>query len=230
MSSLPPEVGTIEEVDMAVAVNTGEVVQVLVQYTIEEQECENVLYFRAQAADTDMLAHLLLQIAQCLLTAIIPHLNSNFMLDRIIGKVVSPAVGLEETWTPAAGDAVQGAEAGDSEPSFVAALISLYTTRPGRSGRGRMYLGGVAEGDTTGSKINVESPLWTALAAFVACMLAQFHTRDVAAAGNYEWGVMSRKLGGAKAPFAAAGFAPITRAVPVQLLATVRRRKVGRGR
>ena len=215
---------------MAVQVNSGEIVQVLVQGTIEGQECENVWYFRALAVDPDLLANLLTAVAQCLIAQLIPHLGANYTLERIKGKVVSPTVGEEAEWIPAGGDIVQGAASGDDLPSYCSALISLHTTRGGRSGRGRIYIAGVAESDTTRSLINIESPLWLALAAFVACMLGKFKTRDVPAGGDYDWGVMSRKIGGLKPPFIASGYAQITRAVPKRELATTRSRKLGRGR
>jgi hypothetical protein len=214
---------------MPTPVLTGQIVQVLVQGVIEQQQCENVWYFRAQADDTDMLAHLLADIASCLL-GLIPILAPTYTLERIKGKIVSPAVGGEDEWIPAANDFVQGTAAGDAEPSFVSALISLHTTRPGRSGRGRIYIAGVPEGDTTGSLLNPEAPLWGALIAFVACMLDKFKSRDVPGNGAYDWGVMSRKIGGLKPPFLPAGYAQILRATPKRELATTRSRKIGRGR
>jgi hypothetical protein len=215
--------------NMAVAVATGEIVQVLVQGSIEGQQCENVWYFRSQAVDPDMLLHLLADIATCVL-ALIPSLGSTYTLERIKGKVVAPAVGAEEEWIPEPGALVEGAASGDTEPSFVSALISLHTTRGGRSGRGRIYIAGVPESQTVGSLINRELALWAALAAFVACMLDKFKSRDVPAAGNYDWGVMSRKIGGLKPPFLVAGYAPIIRAVPKEELASTRSRKLGHGR
>lgn len=214
---------------MAIPVAAGEIVQVLHQYDLEGQKCENVWYFRAEAADPDMLAHLLADIATCLL-ALVPYLSATYTLERLKAKIVAPAVSFEEEWLPAVGDAIAGASAGDSEPSFTSALISLYTTRPGREGRGRIYMGGVAEGDTTASILNPEAPLWGALIAFCACMLDKFKTRDPFVAGNYTWGVMSRKLGGVKPPFAIGGYAQIIRAVPKRELATTRSRKLGHGR
>jgi hypothetical protein len=222
----PPETW---EVHMPTAVAVGEVVQLLIQGTIEEQQCENVWYFRAQAPDPDVLLHLIADVVACLLP-LIPHLASTYRLDRIKAKIVSPAVGLEEEWEPAAADTNEGEAAGDARSSHDAALISLKTTRPGRSGRGRSFMAGVPESDTVGSQINTESALWVALVAFAACMVGKFHPRDVPVAGNYEWGVMSRKIGGVKPPFTAAGFAPIVRAVPVKYLATQRSRKIGHGR
>lgn len=214
---------------MAVQVATGQVVQVLVQGTIEEQQCQNVWYFQAMAADPDVLANLLLDIAACLL-ALIPSLSSTYRLDRLKAKVVSPAVGVEEEWTPDNDDTIQGAASGDGRASHDSALISLQTTRPGREGKGRIYMAGVPEGSTTASYINLESPLLIALTAFALCMIDKFKPKDVYAAGDYVWGVMSRKIGGAKPPFLVAGFAPITKAIVRRELATTRSRKVGRGR
>jgi hypothetical protein len=214
---------------MPVAVAINEVVQVLHQYNLEGQECENVWYFQARANDADMLAHLLADIAVCLL-ALVPYLSSSYTLERLKAKVVSPAVGPEEVWTPAALDVIAGAATGDGEPSFVSAVISLHTPRGGRSGRGRIYVGGIPERDTTRSILNPETPLWTALLAFCACMLDKFRERDVYAEGNYTWGVMSRKIGGVKPPFLVAGYAHITKAEPKRELGTTRNRKLGHGR
>lgn len=214
---------------MPVPVDAGEVVQVLVQGTIEGQECQNVWYFRAQAPDPDVLSNLLLDIAACLL-ALIPSLGSTYRLDRLKAKIVSPAVGLEEEWSPDADDTVNGAASGDARASHDSILLSLRTTRPGRAGRGRVFLAGVPEGSTSASTINPESPLWIALIAFTACMIDKFKTKDLPATGDYEWGVMSRTIGGKKPPFTADGFAPIISAKPSRYLATTRSRKVGRGR
>lgn len=213
---------------MAIPVATGEIVQVLVQGSIEGQQCQNVWYFRAQDGDPDMLLNLLADIAQCML-ALVPILAPSYTLERIKGKVVAPAVGLEATWTPAPTDTVQGADAGGGMPSFVSALISLQTQRPGRSGKGRIYIAGVPEEAATNSVLDANAPLWAALAAFCACMLDKFKPRDVTAAGNYDWGVMSRKLGGAKPPFAVAGYSTIIEAHPKRELATTRSRKLRHG-
>jgi hypothetical protein len=215
---------------MPVEVSAGQIVQVLVQGTIENQQCENVWYFRAQNADPDMVQNLLADIATCLIGSLIPGLSTAYTLERLLGKVVSPIVGPEAEFVPAVGANIEGDITGDSEPSFVSGLISLYTERGGRSGRGRIYIAGVAESDTVGSLINVEGPLWAALGAFLVCMLAKFKSRDVTAEGDYDWGVMSRKIGGAKPPFLATGYAQITRGVVRRELATTRSRKVGRGR
>lgn len=214
---------------MPIPVAQNEVVQTLIQGRIEGQQCENVTYFRAQAADTDMLLGLLAKVATCML-AMVPILNPSYTLEQIKGKIVSPAVGLEDVWVPDPTDTITGEAAGDGLPSYCAALISLRTLRPGRSGKGRMYIAGVPEGATTLSNIISGSPYHTALAAFAACMLTTFAIKSVPAAGDYEWGIMSRKIGGVKPPFLAAGFAGIVDARVKLDLSTMRTRKVGRGR
>lgn len=208
----------------------GTVWQVLIQGVIEEQQCENVLFFRTPLGDSDVLAHLIADLVECFVTGLVPVLSASYTFERIVARQIAPTVGEEVIYTPPSNMAVQGASAGDSEPSFVSALISLRTTRPGRSGRGRMFIAGVAEGQTLGSRINSEAELWAGLLAFIVCMLGKFLTQDPPAANAWEWGVFSRKIGGFKAPFNATGFAPMRSAQPSPMLATTRSRKVGRGR
>lgn len=208
----------------------GEIWQVLVQGRIEDQECENVWWFRAQDADPDPLANLIADIVACFVTALVPVLSQTYTFERIIARRMMPTQGPDVIYTPPAGMAVQGASAGDSEPSFVSALISLQSVRGGRSGRGRTFIAGIPEGQTAASYITSEGALWAALLAFCLCMLDKFIHKDVPGAGDWEWGVFSRKIGHAKAPFDPAGFATITAATPRRLLATTRSRKIGHGR
>jgi|SRR5215213_1292092 len=208
----------------------GDIWQVLVQGAIEEQQCENVLFFRAQDVDPDPLAGLIADLVECFLTGLVPALSATYTFERIIARRIYPDIGPDVIYTAPGGTDVTGDAAGDAEPSFVSALISLQTTRGGRSGRGRMFIAGIAEGDTTASRINSEGALWAALLAFCVCMLGKFITKDIPGAGDWEWGVFSRKLGNKKAPFLAVGFAPIIAATPKQLLATTRSRKIGHGR
>jgi hypothetical protein len=204
----------------------GEVWQVNVQGFIENQECENVLFFRSQALDPNMENNIFQDIIECIVQGLVPKLSKEYRFSQLSAFRVTPTVGPVVEVFAGVGISTDGDASGDSLPSFVSALISLHTTRGGRSGRGRMFIPGVAEGDTVASSINVNGPLWAALVAFVACMIGKFLTKDVPVGGNWEWGVMSRKIGGRKPPFLAAGFAPITRAVPKRMLATTRSRKV----
>jgi hypothetical protein len=209
---------------------TGELWRVMIQGRIENQQCENVLWFRAQAADTDVILHLLTAALTCFATNVLPVLAGTYNFERVVGQRVHPTLGAEYELTLAAGDTTTGQAAGDAEPSFVSALISLRSNRGGRSGQGRMFIAGVPEGSTTASFLNTEAGLYPALVAFVGCMIAAFLTKDVPAAGDWEWGVFSRKLGGAKFPFNPVGFAPMIVATPKRELATTRSRKIGHGK
>lgn len=213
-----------------VAAAAGEVWRVLLQGRIEEQLCENVLFFRAATPDPDVLAGLLADLIECFLTGLVPALGSTYTFEQAVAQRITPTMGAEVIFTPDNTFSVQGAAAGDAEPSFVSALISLRSNRAGRSGRGRMFIAGIPEGETTASLINSEGALWAALLAFIVCMLGKFISPDVPPAGQWEWGVFSRKIGGTKDPFSALGFAPMIAATPKQLLATTRSRKIGHGR
>jgi hypothetical protein len=213
-----------------VAAAAGEVWRVLLQGRIEEQLCENVLFFRCETPDNDVLAGLLADIIECFLVGLVPHLGATYTFEQAVAQRITPQMGAEVIYLPPQNQATQGAAAGDSEPSFVSALISLRSSRAGRSGRGRMFIAGVPESQTTGSSIPSESDLWAALLAFVVCMLGKFIVPDVPGAGQWSWGVFSRKLGGSKDPFLAAGYAPLIAATPKSLLATTRSRKIGHGR
>jgi hypothetical protein len=216
---------------MPTAVAVGDIVQVTPRYEIEGQQTENVWYFQCTNADPNMLANLLLVIAQCIITHLLPALGNNVTLESVHGKIVGPAVGAEDEWTPGTGDVVAGAATGDSEPSFVAAVVSLYTAQPGRSGRGRTFIGGIPEASTTGSLLNVETGVYPAIIATLACIAAAFPLRELGGAASYEWGIYSRKLGGAtKPPYPVAGYHGITRTVVRRELGTQRRRKLGRGK
>lgn len=213
----------------AIGAADGEIIQVTVRGKLEGQDCLNILYFRANDAVQDILVALLTKVAACLIQFIIPHLSNQYRLERIVGRVVSPAVGPETWWTPDANDAVQGALATGGTTSFVSAVISIRTTRGGRSGRGRMFIGGIAEAATINSLIDTAHPMWAGLIAFIDCMLDQFHANTDPVQAQLSWGIMSRKLGGLKPPFAAAGFAPVIYAAPNRQLGSTNSRKVGRG-
>lgn len=216
---------------MPQAAAVGDIIQVTPRYTIEGQQTENVWYFQCVNADPDILLGLLVIVAHCIITHLLPALGNNVTLDSVVGKIVGPAVGGQAEWRPTTGDVVAGANTGDSEPSFVAAVISLYTAHPGRTGHGRSYIGGVPESDTTGSLINIESPLWAALAATVACIVAAFPARELGGAASYEWGIYSRKDGGVtKPPYPVTGYHAITAAIPKRELGTMRSRKLGHGK
>lgn len=208
----------------------AELWQVLVQGKIENQECENVLWFRSAGADTDVALHLLTEILACFSTTLLPVLASSYELQRVIGRRVHPTLGNDIEVRPAAGATVLGQAAGDAQPSFVSALISLRSVRGGRTGKGRMFIAGVPESGTLKSYIPTEGAFYAGLVAFVTCMLGKFLGPHTLPLNKWEWGVFSRKLGHAKFPYDSLGFSPMADAVVKPLLATTRSRKIGHGR
>jgi hypothetical protein len=227
------DVGTIgtEDTIMAQPAEAGSIIQVTPRFLIEGQQTENVMYFRCHNASDDFNTDLLLVVAQCAIAHLLPGLAADTQLESVHGQIVGPAIGLEDDWTPATGDIVAGAASGDAEPSFVSAVVSLRTTQPGRSGRGRMFIGGIPEVGTSGSLLNIEGITYPAIVAFLACIVAAFPKAELGTGAHFEWGVYSRKLGGVtKPPFPDVGFHAVTSFIVRRELGTQRRRKIGRGR
>lgn len=214
---------------MAVPAAQGELWQVFIRGRIENQECENVLWFRADTAVDDMIIHLLNVVLSCFLSNLLPVLAPTYTFEMVRGRRVFPDLGPDIDVTAEEGDSVVGASSGDALPSYASALISTRSSRGGRSGRGRVFIAGVPEVATIASYLNPEHAFYAAMVAFVACMITGFvHTGELGS-NQVSWGVFSRKLGNKKAPYLAAGFAPIISANVVRLLATTRSRKIGHG-
>lgn len=198
---------------------------------IEEQECKNVLHFMcvSSAGDDDVALHLVAVVLACFVTHVLPVLAPTYALDGITWKKVGPTLGPENFLAGPSSN--QGASTADALPSFNSALVSIRTTRGGRSGRGRMFIAGIPEDQTTASRINVEGPFWAALTAFVACVVSAFTglADPMPAVNKWQFGIYSRKLGGSTFPYAITGFAPATNMIPKNLIATTRSRKIGHG-
>lgn len=215
---------------MAIAAAEGEVYQVVLQGRQEGQEVMNVIHFQTPTGSSDVELHLLRALIICLLSNLRPAMNSYYKFERAIGKRVSPTLGPPIEMLPQEGEVVQGQSAGDGLPTFVSGLVSIRGERGGREGLGRMFLPGVPEASTSGSFIVEESPYWNAILAYVTCVIAEF-MKAVGPGSANQWniGVMSRKIGGEKPPYNAAGFSRAIALTPRLLLATTRSRKVGRG-
>jgi hypothetical protein len=214
---------------MATSAQPGEIWQAVVRAKLQGQDCLNVLYFECVNGTNNVETELIAALITCFVTHIIPVLSSEWRLESIRAKQVAPILGPEIEGFPAEGQLQQGQGAGDGLPSFVSAHISISTVRGGRSGRGRMYLGGIREADTTLSSISIESPTWAAIAGFIGCVATKFLGGGFNANQKFSLGVMSRKLGGAKPPFSVAGFARYTGLQRHTELGTTRSRKIGHG-
>lgn len=214
---------------MAVIAAPGEVWQVKIKCRFEGQEVLNVLHFASAAGSNDVLAQLLQAITNCFILNLLPGLGAAFKLESTVGHRVSPDVGPEIEFIPDQNQDVDGGVDSDTLPTFNSCVVSIRTVRGGRSGRGRMFLSGIPESSTTASKITVPSAYWSAVLAYIACVIAAFVKSTAPAANEWQLGVMSRKIGGATEPYLAAGFAAATGLQPHPEIATTRSRKVGHG-
>lgn len=212
---------------MAELAAVNDLFQVRVKGFLHNQECNNVLHFKAITADGDVELHLIQALIECFVMHLLPGLSSAYILDTVIWKRVHPTLGPDfiTTFPPAS----IGAIVGDSVPSFCAALLSIRTAQGGRSKRGRMFLAGLPESGTTQSGINTSAPTWTAILAFAACLVDKFIDNAELGTGRYHLGIYSRLIGGAAFPYGATGFTPAVTVSPVVNIATMRSRKVGRG-
>lgn len=201
--------------------------QVRVKGFQEGQETNNVLHFVCTTATTDVELHLILVLIECFVTHLLPAWSNKWTLDTVVWKRVSPTLSPEFITVPA--EAALGALSGDSLPTFNAALVSIRTAQGGRSKRGRMFLAGIPESATIGSRFDLTNATWLAIVAFLACLAEKFVTNEPIGTDQFKIGVYSRKLGGATFPYQMAGFTPAINLSSVALIATMRSRKVGKG-
>jgi hypothetical protein len=211
----------------AVPAATGDGYQVRMRGRIEGQETNNVLHFAAVGPVDDVEVRLILVLAACFVQHLVPVSSSKWALQDVVWKQVTPILGVEHITVPPG--VLVGAGTVNSLPSFCSAVLSIRTRLGGRSHRGRMYLPGVPEEATDGSTILGASNYWNGFLAFITCVATNFILGDPPPANSFQWEVYSRKLGGAKFPYTAAGYTPVASVLPVQQLGTTRSRKIGRG-
>ncbi|SRR5258705_1414259 len=212
---------------MPIPASTGDKFQVRVVGRMEGQETNNVLHFTAANSIDDVELRLILALAECFITHLIPVSSSAHVWERIIWKQVSPVLGVENVTVPA-GFAAGGGSA-VALPSYCSAVVSIRTLLGGRSRRGRMYIPGIPETANTISTFDTGNAYWTGLLAFVACLAAKFIGGDPPAVNTFQINVYSRKIGGSTFPYGANGFVAVRSMHAVQQLGTTRSRKVGRG-
>lgn len=201
--------------------------QVRIVGSQEGQETNNILNFVAATSIDDVELRLIVALASCFVTHILPVATSKWSLDKIIWKQVRPTLGVEHVTIPSGAGA--GAGSSSALPSYASCCISLRTLQGGRSHRGRMYLPGIPEDATTDSKFNTGNAYWTAVLAFAACLASSFIVGDPPAANSFQMEVYSRKIGGAAFPYGLTGYTPIVSLTPDEIVATTRSRKLGRG-
>jgi hypothetical protein len=212
---------------MPEAAAVGDAYEVRINGRTDGQETTNVWHFVCTGADPDPLTNLVLVFVACFVDNLLPVLTSNWVLEDVRWKRVSPTLGIETITVPPGA----GAGAGNAAalPSMNSLCISLRTLLGGRSGRGRKYIAGIPEAATTNSTFDAAHAFWIAALAFAACVLANFKPGDPPGAPSWAVSVYSRKLGGNSLPYGAAGFHAIQAMTPDSVIATTRSRKVGRG-
>lgn len=215
---------------MPVPANQGDIFEVVVHCRQEGQQVLNVLFFRADTDVDDIIVRLLRALMLCYLEILLPGSGSNMQLVKVAAKRVYPDLGPVEELGPEAGDVIQGAAVGDTLPTYASICFNIHTSRGGRSGRGRMFTAGIPEGVTQGSYVQTTNPYWAILLAFAACLVDKFiHQGEPLGNNQISLGVMSRKIGGVKAPYNVNGFAAATKIIPLNRLSHNVSRRVGRG-
>lgn len=210
-----------------VASTVNDLFQVRVKGFQEGQETNNVLHFLCTTASSDVELHLIKVLIACFVEHLLPQWSSAWTLDTVVWKRVSPTLSPDFITPP--DEAAIGALVTDALPTFNAALASIRTAQGGRSKRGRMYLAGIPESATTGSRFNLTNATWLAIVAFLACVATKFIDNEPIGSDQFKLGVYSRKLGGSTFPYNLVGFTPAVSIDSVALIATMRSRKVGRG-
>jgi hypothetical protein len=210
-----------------VTASVGDAFQVKVVGRVEGQETNNILNFIAATSIDNVETRLILALAECFITNLLPVLTSKWTFEHIMWKQTKPVLGVEMITIPPGAGA--GGGSANALPSLNSACISIRTAQGGRSKRGRMYIPGIPEDATTDSQFNTEGPFWAALIAFAACVVTKFVVGDPPAANSFQMEVYSRKLGGASFPYTTPGFTPVVSLTPDVIVATTRSRKLGRG-
>lgn len=212
---------------MPVPAAVNDLFQVRVKGFQEGQETNNVLHFGCTTASSDTELHLIKVLIDCFVTHLLPAWSNKWTLDTVVWKRVYPVLSAEFITVPDV--AAIGALSTDSLPTFNAALISIRTNLGGKSHRGRMFLAGIPESATIGSRFDLTNATWLAIIAFAACVATKFIENEPVGSDQFKLGVYSRKLGGSTFPYNPVGFTPAISLGSVALVATMRSRKVGHG-
>jgi len=206
----------------------GDCFEVRVRGTQEGQETNNVLHFACVGQTADLETHLILALAECFITHLLPVITSSYSLTDIRWKQVYPVLGPEFITTPVGFGAGAGAAA--ALPSYCAVVVSKRTVLGGRSRRGRLYLAGIPEAATINSQLDPAHAFWNGVIAFVACCAEKFiATGEPIGNDAFRLQVYSRKIGGDTYPLGQTGFQYVSQLVATTALGTMRSRKVGIG-
>lgn len=162
--------------------------QVRVKWSLHGQQCLNVLAFHGRGVQ-DLVNDLLQPILDCITTNLLPILSEECMLEGVDVKNIGGSTAQEAELNISSANT--GGVTGNSLPSTNTAVVRLKTTHPGRTGRGRMALPGIAEDNQANSEL--DATFIAAAVAFLACMATAFINTDPTFSPFFHWSVRSRK-------------------------------------
>lgn len=189
------------------------------------QQTINVLNFKSAESPADdaakivILLRIAVAIVECVESALLPAVTSDWEFIRVDTKSIAPAVSDDVTATPVTLPSVGALSA--TSVSFAASLAQIKTGGGGRSGRGRIFLPPPGETEVTGSVMT--GPTLALVVAFFTCMAGKFLGASSTDAAKV--GVLSRKLlAGVPGNFDAA-FRPAVEFVAQENMSCLRSRK-----
>lgn len=199
-------------------------------YELHNQQCQNGFYFTNRIPipnDSDSIAgHAagLITFWNIFVLPPIKHFqNTQVHYSGLICSTQIPKHGpiVEHVYAGGTGD-----QEDESLPSYCSAILSLRTGFGGKSNRGRLYIGGIPENDTSESILDVDS--FAALRDIGDQLLAGFGPSG--SSSYYRYVVYSKKLGNPtdNTP-TTAGIRPITHILARRTLGTQRHRLLGVG-
>jgi hypothetical protein len=147
------------------------------------------------------------------------------------------------TVSPEGTTAGVGTDYGGGVPTVCSLVMTLLAERGGRSGRGRIYMGGFAsrkpnnpgfwaEYITTVNHAHWNNEMQANIQAWMNAFSVQFNGSTVVDEDSglqAKWGVWSRKIGGSNPPFAVEGFSPMIGHLTDGVIRVQRRREYGHG-
>jgi len=205
-----------------------DVYRVVIRQRLFGSEVDNVLWFRERAGSSVGSGNNSATLANNIRTGIdttframttTSHFYEAVQATRMVPYGDGP---VEDAWT--AGTAGTAGSGATIHPAS-AGVLTLYTSKIGRSRRGRIYLAGFNPGNTA-------SGLWSSTSLTAMGNFSAVLTTRYGPSGTQSWelGVWSKKIAGATPPFDSTAFEPITSIAVRAQIRSQRRRQVGVGR
>lgn len=201
----------------------GDIFRVQVNMEAGSVPTMNVLHVREQVSSTPpaLPTDAVVEMAAQAYTALAAQLSEDWRVISIRAHIVTPFTPIPPSVTVFGGaEAIEGAITGDMVPSNAPAVISLYTTQIGRSGRGRIFLPGIPELHQADGQMTEAA--FTALAAIVKAQFEGLKGPFLGDTWEGRWNVFSSAIG----PQAASN---VERAVLRPNLANMRSRRAQEG-